>query len=170
MLVRVIGRADNTHQLAVIEPVQSAGLAIIDDHIPGTVVEMRIHVLMAVRTVDPSLQIVRIGSGRNQSPLLSGTEFLYQRQKHSHWDQHAPAARAVANTDLRQCGVHQGNRANGARLICSCGQYADAFVVLGGKEDAFAVLTPEVVVVAVEAHRSAAGGAVHWAFPHEGQK
>ena len=76
MLVRVIGRANDSHQLPMIEPVQATGLAIIDDHVAGTIVEVRIHPLAAVRTIDFALQVMRIRSRGNQGSLLSGAKFI----------------------------------------------------------------------------------------------
>ena len=106
-VVRVIRRPYDPHQFAVIEPVQLARVAVVDDDIAGTVVEVRVHLVMAMGTVDPSLEIVPVGSGGDQGAGIASSQFFDERDEDAHWNEHATAPGAVSDADLGNGRMHE---------------------------------------------------------------
>src|SRR5690348_6062746 len=95
-LVKGIGGMRDALQLSVIQPVQVAVLAIGDDHLAGSGVEMRIHRPVAMRTGQLPLQFIEIGLSRNHRALCASANGVNQSGEGIHGDQHAAAALAVA--------------------------------------------------------------------------
>ena len=74
--VGVIGSAYDAHQFAVIEPVQEALRAVVDDRVARAGVVMSVHVLMTKRAVNLSQQILRVGRASNQRPRIACAKLL----------------------------------------------------------------------------------------------
>src|ERR1035441_5008372 len=170
LVVSVVGGFHNPHQLAVIQPVQEAARAIVDDDIAGSAVIVRVHVPMALRARDPAVELPVVGRVWNAVAGVAGLQLLNQRQEMVHRNQHAAAPLADADTLPGEGGVHQRNRADGAGSSDRLAQQAHAFVILFGQINGLAVIASEALLVAFQAQRSSAGRAVHGCgLPQSGQ-
>src|ERR1017187_1295721 len=170
LAVRAIRSFHNPHQLAGIQPVQEASRAIVDHHIAGAAVKVRVHVLVALRAFDPAVQFPAVGRVRHAVAGVAGLQLLNQRQEIAHRHQHAATVRAGTDALPAEGGVHQRNRADGARRALRFAQQAYAFVILLGQVNGLAIIAGQALLVAFQAQRSAARRAVHGCgLPQPGQ-
>jgi hypothetical protein len=86
----------NSVQLAMIQPVEAAVLAVIDDHVAASAVEVRVHSAPALRTGDAPIQIPRL-ERTSHVPVAfpAGLEILNHCRENTHRDQHAVTSLAV---------------------------------------------------------------------------
>jgi hypothetical protein len=92
---RVRGNGDAT-ELAGIQPVHVTTLAGVDDHVPGSLVEMTEHGFAARGTVkDPIARMLARRKGNPKRTYLTGTHRVDNGRKAVHVDQHAEAASAA---------------------------------------------------------------------------
>jgi hypothetical protein len=110
---------DNLHQLTAIQPVQAACDASVDDRIAGSAIRVRIHPLMAIRTVNLATQIAAPRRQLNQGGILGKLKRLDNVLKHLHGDQHAPAFNATLHENVCDGSMHQRNFAQWAVLLGS---------------------------------------------------
>ena len=69
--------------------------------------KMRIHRLMAMRTVQPLMQLTPIRCLRSHPAIAPVSQCLHQIRKHFHLDQHPAAARAVEDPHIRERRIDQ---------------------------------------------------------------
>lgn len=103
MPVHLVRRTHDAHELAVIEPIETARVAAIDNDAAATKIKMSIHRPMALRTIDLSPQFVRRGSlwSRDRIALLR-SQLLDQVEERAHRDEHAAALPAGLEPDARE--------------------------------------------------------------------
>src|ERR1039457_5954889 len=159
----------NAHQFAAIQPDEAAILAGGDDDIAWTSVVMGVHHMMALRAIDLALQFVLAGDNWNSFTSLPRPQLVSKGFQRLHGNQHSPASRAINDGNFGQCSPHQRRTANGTVLPGWLIENANTIVVLLRKNDSLAVVALKALHVRFEPHGSAAGGTVHWGFPHSAQ-
>src|SRR3989442_10432735 len=91
-----IRSTDNPIQLLVIQPVDRAVVAVIDNDVARAAVEMGIHEPAAVRTADPAIQLFPVrGMHRVRGGRTTGAEILHNLQEDIHRNEHPAAPAAV---------------------------------------------------------------------------
>ena len=156
----VVGSLGDARQLAVVEPVEQAGFATVDDDVAGAGVGVGLHGAMAFGTIDAAVEIAGVHGRLNDAASLCGPQRVDESLKLLHGDQHAAALGAVEKREFGEGGLHERKvAADGAGLVGSLLEYADAVVIGVGDDDVVAEVADKSIAMGV--HGSAAGGTVH---------
>src|SRR5260370_15745508 len=108
--VLATGGADDSIQLAVIEPVDRAVFATVDDDVACTAGGMRVHGLVALGTLKLAIQVPPVGLMRSiRGRRAPRAQMLDDLHKNVHRDQHPAAAVAVQEPVTAARRVDQWN-------------------------------------------------------------
>src|SRR6266852_427997 len=109
----MIRRGDDPLQFPVVEPVEAAALAVVDDDVTGAAVQVRVHPLIALRAVDLPLETFPVGSNRRAPWIVAvGPNILDQCDECVHGDEHSTALATVEYSLSTGGGVNQRNPAD----------------------------------------------------------
>ncbi len=156
--VLTIRRSNNSIELAVIQPVQSTVLAIVNDDVAASTIWMRLHLPAALRAVDPAIQIFPVDRVRaSGGSIAARAHILNDRHEHAHGDQRAVAVITVENpfpaggcVDERNCTYRAGHF---GRLV----EHAYTLGIRLGIVYVAAIIADQTLFVCFQTHCGAAG-------------
>ncbi len=142
-MIRVIRRADDSLQLALVQPIHRTRLARVDHHVPRTSIYMVVHRLRT-SWANPRKPVSRLRPRRKHRcrPVPVGMQRLHQCQELIHIDQHSPAFAAIQQRMLLQLAIGEQAGASGT-FEFGIAQHLNAVVTDGRRELAPAIVTNE---------------------------